>query len=1152
MAREKDDADRPLMDLDVDEEKGQGPRMVQTTVAVEGMTCGACTSAIEGGFKNRDGVTSFTVSLITERAVAVHDADKVSAEKIAEIIEDRGFDARLVSSDPVRGAAQQRQKKKTAGKKEQGSSRLVQTTVAVEGMTCGACTSAIEGGFKNVAGVQSFTVSLITERAVAIHDPGMLSAERVAEIIEDRGFDARLISSEAVGGTGEQATNMATTTVAVEGMTCGACTSSVEGGFKNVAGVVSFTVSLVMERAVAVHDPSVISPEKVAEIIEDCGFGAKIISTAMSGDDSEKNAKIDTVIFKIFGLNSAEDAVALENALSAHQGVCDVAVTFENSRAKIEYFISLTGVRNLVEIVESHNLNALMADMEDNNAQLESLAKTKEITEWRKAFQFSVGFAVPVFFISMIIPMFFKGVDQYLGAYELPIPGLFVGDLVCLALTIPVQFGVGARFYRSAFKSLRHGSATMDVLVVLGTSAAFFFSILAMVMSILCPPHSKPSTVFDTSTMLITFITLGRYLENRAKGQTSKALSRLMSLAPSMATIYVNPEKAGIQSDASNDNTDTAEERTIPTELIQVGDIVIVRPGEKIPADGGVVTGESYVDESMVTGEAMPILKRKGEMLIGGTVNGAGRLDFRVTRAGRDTQLAQIVKLVQEAQTSRAPIQRIADIVAGYFVPSVICLGLVTFIGWMVLAHVLKNPPAIFKQAASGGTFMVCLKLCISVIVFACPCALGLSTPTAVMVGTGVGAEQGILVKGGAALETATRITQVVLDKTGTLTVGHMTATLSKRAGSWGSSRRETELWWLLVGITEAGSEHPVGRAITSAAREALGLGPEGVLDGSIGEFKAVVGRGVEAMVKPASERTNYKVLIGNTKYLEENSVVVPIEAERQAKGLGASQVDEDGKVKGRTYVFVSIDGEYSGLIALSDEVKKDARYAVDALRRLGVKIAMVTGDQMVTALQVAKEVGIDADMVWADVSPDEKQDIVKNMKMQGEIVAMVGDGINDSPALATANVGIAMASGTDVAMEAADIVLMRPQSLLDIPAALHLARTIFTRIKLNLVWACCYNLIGLPFAMGFFLPVGLHLHPMAAGAAMAASSVSVVGSSLLLRLWKRPRWMTVEGMEAEEKRAAGRVKGTGRWLRWGWWRSAQKGYVPLADLGDV
>lgn len=600
-------------------------------------------------------------------------------------------------------------------------------------------------------------------------------------------------------------------------------------------------------------------------------------------------------------------------------------------------------MRNLVEIVESHNLNALMADLEDNNAQLESLAKTKEITEWRRAFRLSVGFAVPVFLISMVLPMWPKGLDKYLGHYELCIPGLFLGDIICLVLTVPVQFGVGARFYRSAYKSIRHGSATMDVLVVLGTSAAFFFSILAMVMSIVCPPHNKPSTVFDTSTMLITFITLGRYLENRAKGQTSKALSRLMSLAPSMATIYVDPEKAGLQLDPSSGSTATAEERTIPTELIQVSDIVIVRPGEKIPADGAVVSGESYVDESMVTGEAMPILKRKGELLIGGTVNGAGRLDFRVTRAGRDTQLSQIVKLVQEAQTSRAPIQRMADIVAGYFVPSVIALGFVTFVGWMVLSHVLKDPPAIFKQEASGGTFMVCLKLCISVIVFACPCALGLSTPTAVMVGTGIGAEQGILVKGGAALETSTKITQVVLDKTGTLTIGHMTATLSRRCSPWDGSDWRTRLWWLLVGITEAGSEHPVGRAITAAARESLGLGPEGVLDGSIGEFKAVVGRGVEAHVRPAGENKDYKVLIGNTRYLTESGIAVPIEAEREAKGLGASQVGEEGKGTGRTYVFVAVDGEYAGLIALSDEVKADARYAVDALRRLGIKVAMVT-----------------------------------------------------------------------------------------------------------------------------------------------------------------------------------------------------------------
>lgn len=637
-------------------------------------------------------------------------------------------------------------------------------------------------------------------------------------------------------------------------------------------------------------------------------------------------------------MSSEEDAIRLESTLRNSKGVVDAVVTLPNSKAVIEYRVSATGIRNLVDIVESLSMNALPAEMDDNSAQLESLAKTREIKQWHDAFWFSLYFAIPVFLISMVIPMWFMGIDKYIGKQKFLCPGLYLGDIICLLLTIPVQFGVGLRFYRSAWKSVKHGSSTMDVLVVLGTSAAFFFSVAAMFISFVFAPHNKPSTVFDTSTMLITFISLGRYLENRAKGQTSKALSRLMSLAPSMATIYVDPEKARLH--GPGDEGNLGEERTIPTELIQVHDIVIVRPGDKIPADGTVVSGESYVDESMVTGEAMPILKRKGSLLIGGTVNSAGRLDFRVTRAGRDTQLSQIVKLVQEAQTSRAPIQRMADILAGYFVPSIIALGLSTFIVWMILSHVLKSLPEIFSRPASGGRTMICLKLCISVIVFACPCALGLSTPTAVMVGTGVGAEQGILVKGGAALETATKITQVVLDKTGTLTVGHMSVSLSKQSTIWGSTEWRAKLWWLLVGITESNSEHPVGRAITTAAREHLGLGPDGVLDGSITEFKAIVGRGVEANVKPSAEPKSYKVLIGNTKFLKESGVRVPQEAIDEARNV--SLAGERGNADGNTYVFVAVEGEYAGLVALSDELKADAKYAVEALRRLGVKIAMV------------------------------------------------------------------------------------------------------------------------------------------------------------------------------------------------------------------
>jgi Cu+-exporting ATPase len=587
------------------------------------------------------------------------------------------------------------------------------------------------------------------------------------------------------------------------------------------------------------------------------------------------------------------------------------------SRAKIDFSPALIGVRDLVAIVESLNFNALLADVEDNNAQLESLAKTKEIQSWRLAFRISLAFAIPVFLMSMVIPMWFKGLDAYIGGQELFLPGLFLGDVACLILTIPVQFGVGRHFYVNAWKSVKHGGATMDVLVVLGTSAAFFFSVFAMVMSILCEPHNRPSTVFDTSTMLITFITLGRYLENRAKGQTSKALSRLMSLAPSMATIYVDPNRAG-----RFDDENSAEEKTIPTELIQVNDVVILRPGDKIPADGVVIAGESFVDESMVTGEAMPISKTKGDSLIGGTVNGAGRIDFRVTRAGRDTQLSQIVKLVQQAQTSRAPIQRMADKVAGYFVPSVLGLGFITFIGWMILSHVLPDPPALFRNDAAGGRFMVCLKLCISVIVFACPCALGLSTPTAVMVGTGVGAENGILVKSGAALETATKITQVVLDKTGTLTRGKMTVAVSKKSGEL-----KSKLWWTLVGAAELGSEHPVAKSIVAAAREALGLAKDDGFEATIIDFKAIIGKGVEAYVQADSKV--YKVLVGNVKLLAASLVSVPDDA-------------QTGHSNG-THVFIAIEGEYAGFIALSDELKTDAAHAVEALRRMGIKIAMVS-----------------------------------------------------------------------------------------------------------------------------------------------------------------------------------------------------------------
>ncbi|KAK8058812.1 Cu2+-exporting ATPase [Apiospora phragmitis] len=986
-----------------------------TTLRVGGMTCGACTSAVEVGFKGVDGVGNVSVSLVMEGAVVMHDPERISAEAISEIIEDRGFEAEVLSTDLPSPAFKPLDKLFDAEDDDEPTTTV--TTIAVEGMTCGACTSAVEGGFADVTGVKHFSISLLSERAVIEHDATLLPPEKIVEIIEDRGFGATLVDSEeqkpsrSLDSDGDvKRPTSATTTIAIEGMTCGACTSAVEGGFSGVDGVLRFNISLLAERAVITHDPAKLSAEKISEIIEDRGFGTTVLSTVFDTSDHIGNSS--TAQFKVYGSPDAAAAKGIEEALLA--------------LPRLTHQAAVTGLRQIVDTVEQLGFNALVADSDDNNAQLESLAKTREIQEWRRAFKVSLTFAVPVFFIGMIFPMMIPALD--FGALQI-LPGLFLGDIICLVLTIPVQFGIGKRFYVSAWKSVKHGSPTMDVLVVLGTSSAFFFSVVAI-------------------TMLITFITLGRFLENNAKGQTSKALSRLMSLAPSMATIYADPIAAEKAAEGWDDvqasgvpktpvvDGNAAEEKVIPTELIQVGDVVVIRPGDKIPADGLIVRGETYVDESMVTGEPIPVNKKKGSHLIGGTVNGHGRVDFRVTRAGRDTQLSQIVKLVQDAQTTRAPIQRLADTLAGYFVPTILFLGLMTFIVWMVLSHVLKNPPKIFIQEQSGGRLFVCVKLCISVIVFACPCALGLATPTAVMVGTGVGAENGILVKGGAALETTTKITQVVLDKTGTITYGKMSVATAKLTSLWQGNDWRRRLWWTIVGLAEMGSEHPVGKAVLAAARNEIGVDKESAIDGSVGDFEAAVGRGISATVEPSTsgQRIRYKVLVGNVRFLRENKVEVSeddIEASEEINSK--ANKSKSSTSAGTTNIFIAIDGKYAGHLCLADTIKEGASATIEVLHRMGIRTAIVTGDQRSTALAVASLVGIAEADVYAGVSPDQKQEIVRQLQAQGQCVAMVGDGINDSPALATADVGIAMSSGTDVAMEAADVVLMRPNDLMDI-----------------------------------------------------------------------------------------------------------------------
>ncbi|KAE8191560.1 hypothetical protein CF336_g4811 [Tilletia laevis] len=1095
-------------------------------------------------------------------------------------------------------------------------------------------------------------------------------------------------------------------TFTVGGMTCGACVESIEKMLRTQPGILAVSVALLAEKAVVHFDPATWTPAQIASEIEDIGFDAEPIH----------EPKEDTLTLTVFGLASPADASSLEDTLRALPGVISASVQHEHERAQIEFDRARLGPRDLVESIQAAGHDALLTDDAANSTQLQSLGRVRDIAEWRRVFLFSLSFAVPVFLLSMVLPK--TDWARPLLHWQ-PIPNLYFQDILCLLLTAPVQFGAGRRFYVTSYKALRHGSATMDVLVVLGTTASFVYSVSSMLFTLFSCPSShpsqaqgqaachKPKTFFDTSTMLICFVALGRFLENTAKGKTSEALSKLIQLTPTMATIYTDGHKATI-------------ERKIASELVQLGDVVKVAPGDKIVADGTIIRGSSTVDESMVTGEPVPVAKASGSAVIGGTVNGLGSFDFLVTRAGKDTSLAQIVRLVEEAQTSKAPIQAFADRVAGYFVPTVVLLGLITFVGWMAVSHLVGGEDAKMRlpkvfQEEGASRFMVCLRLCISVIVVACPCALGLSTPTAVMVGTGVGAQHGILIKGGGPLEASASIDRIMFDKTGTLTEGKLSVAGVHWAGESGayqlplspgpgrdggrvelaidtdsfdqaaflnldaplpSSSTESTLTRRqlleIVGQLENKSEHPLGHAIArwvgallDRPEMGLGLGLGGDKNSTgfstVEDFESVTGLGVQGRCTVSSSsrgmKTTHLVRVGNYAHVvgpllasASSSFTSPPLSSRLQRERGASAGLSSAlaafrraeEACGHTVVFVSLDErELVCVLSLADRVKPEARAAISALKAMGIRCGMLTGDAEPTARAIARLVGIDDDDVHAGMSPNGKRSLIARLREEGEEllqkkggglkapislsseeegglpqvnvpsandseedlimredggsdvwrtpttpttprrrhlrqqsslwelfakrmpsakvpaptsarrvrvkhgVAMVGDGINDSVALAAANVGIALSTGSDIAIEAADIVLMR-SSLLDVPASLLLSRRIFVQIKLNFIWASVYNLVGIPLAMGFGLPWGVYLHPMMAGAAMAGSSVSVVVSSLTLKWWRRPAYLdgVGAGRSGEAHVVVGQGAGGGRRR----WRAFGSGIVGLLD----
>ena len=888
-------------------------------------------------------------------------------------------------------------------------------------MTCQSCVKSVTSALSSLDGVENVSVSLVDSSATIQYNSSLIYESKLVEVIEDCGFDttpidrdlAPLLKKESdttvqlttlppmsVADAKSKAENgimeIAKTTISIRGMTCASCVANIENMVspRTLPGLLTLSVNLMSEQALAEHDPSILTAQQIAEAIDDIGFEATVVSTKeVASANTPTDPTLDTATLKIFGMTCASCVSSVESALMTLPNVKSALVNLATQEARVIYHSDTVGIRDLVRAVEETGFSAIVADGQDNTTQLESLARTREIQEWRRAYQKSGLFAIPVFIISMVIGHWQWGhaIVMYSPSF---LPGLYLSDFVCLVLTIPPQFGVGRLFFKPAFKSLRHGSATMDVLVTFSTLSAFGFSCFAMLVALFLPPHSKPRTFFDTSSMLLFFVSLGRYLENRAKGQTSAALSRLMSLTPSSTTIYVPP---------SPDGKSPPVENTIPTELLQKNDVVILRPGDKVPADGIVVAGETYIDESMVTGEPMPAFKQLNDLVIGGTVNGSGRVDFRVLKAGKDTQLSQIVRMVRDAQVSKTEVQRFADIAAGWFVPFVLGMGALTFVIWMVLSHVLPNGslPRIFEMDGvdETGKIMACLQLCISVIVVACPCALGLSTPTAVMVGTGVGASNGILIKGGLTLEQATKITRVVFDKTGTLTVGKMSVATSEGgvqiAPRWNRSVELRRGFWRLVAAAEDGSEHPIGKAIAREGKAQLGLidpeGPvtpntlEGKIDAFVTNFSGIPGKGIRCTVTPTGQgKQSFHVIVGSLSLLEEEGISVP---EHISMDNG---VVESHQEHGRTCVVVGIDGEYAGCLALNDMIKTSAKKTVSALKRMGMKVAMVTGDQFGTAVRVAKDVGIEKSAVWAGISPQGKRELIQQMQEQGDVVAMV------------------------------------------------------------------------------------------------------------------------------------------------------------------
>ncbi|KIQ53977.1 Copper-transporting P-type ATPase [Meiothermus luteus] len=814
--------------------------------------------------------------------------------------------------------------------------------------------------------------------------------------------------------------------IGVEGMTCAACVNRVERGLKKVEGVEAASVNLATERATVAYDPATTTPQALIEKIQEVGYTPVVAEVELG----------------VTGMTCAACVGRVERALKKLDGVLEASVNLATERATVRYLPASTGLAQFKRAIRDAGYGVLELGKGQNRADLEREARAKEIANLRRAVLLAAAFALPLFLIAML-PMLFPPVEEWLmRTFGHGVMAAL--SWVMLALATPVQFGPGLRFYRHGWKALRSGSPDMNSLVMIGTSAAYFYSLAVVLFPGLFPPQAR-HVYFEAAGVVITLILLGKYLEALAKGRTSEAMQRLLSLQAKTARVV-----------------EGSTEREIPVDEVLPGDLIAVRPGEKIPVDGVVVSGQSYVDESMITGEPIPVLKSEGAKVIGGTLNQNGAFTFQATAVGEGTVLAQIIKLVEAAQGSKPAIQNLADRVVAVFTPIVLGIALLTAGVWLLF----------------GGENALTFALVntVAVLIIACPCAMGLATPVSVMVGTGKAAEMGVLFRKGEALQTLQEAQVIALDKTGTLTQGKPELTDLQALEGFD----EAELLRLVASL-EKSSEHPVAQAIVKAA-QGRGLELSEPVD-----FEALPGYGVGGQVGI------YRVEVGADRYMARLGLDV------SAFGAEAARLADEGK----TPLYAAVNGKLAAILAVADPIKEGTPEAIAALHRQGLKVAMITGDHRRTAQAIARQLGIDE--VLAEVLPAGKADAVKELQAQGYKVAFVGDGINDAPALAQADVGIAIGTGTDVALETADVILISGD-LRGVPGAIALSRATLKNIRLNLFWAFAYNIVLIPVAAGVLYPfTGWLLSPVLAGAAMGLSSVFVLSNALRLRRFRPP-----------------------------------------------